>query len=143
MSCFHTSYFTTPSSNQKFKHPANEITCGTLFYNQPLLSRFWLIAQISSLRLTQGVIAHDSLSARKYVHPQKHTGAAGSHFSVTRAREYQFIIIIVKLTDNFISIMKTTETQSLLKTFFGKTPFKIGRLSPTNKKVLYQNRLPQ
>jgi hypothetical protein len=61
--------------------------------------------------------------------PQRTQTAAGNHFGVTRARVSQLMTIIESLPDDFISIMKTTKDQSLLKQFSGKTLLKIARIS--------------
>ncbi len=61
--------------------------------------------------------------------PQRTYTAAGRHFGVTRARVTQLMTILEKLPDDFISIMKTTEDQSLLKRFSGKTLLRIAALN--------------
>jgi len=60
--------------------------------------------------------------------PQRTQTAAGNHFGVTRARVSQLITIVESLPDDFISIMKTTKDQSLLKRFSGKTLSRIARM---------------
>ncbi|MDP2831251.1 MAG: hypothetical protein Q8O02_03280, partial [Candidatus Omnitrophota bacterium] len=49
--------------------------------------------------------------------PKRTKTASGNHFGVTRARVSQLMTIVEGLPDNFISIMKTTKDQSLLKRF--------------------------
>jgi len=61
--------------------------------------------------------------------PQRTQTAASNHFGVTRIRISQLMTIIEKLPADFISIMKTTEDQSLLKRFSGKTLLRIAALS--------------
>ncbi|OGX21087.1 MAG: hypothetical protein A2Y00_06020 [Omnitrophica WOR_2 bacterium GWF2_43_52] len=69
--------------------------------------------------------------------PQRTQTAAGNHFGVTRARISQLMTIIEKLPDDFISIMKTTEDQSLIKRFSGKTLLKIAGLNTTEQRQSY------
>ncbi|MFH1190590.1 MAG: hypothetical protein V1670_00110 [Candidatus Omnitrophota bacterium] len=71
--------------------------------------------------------------------PQRTQTAAGSHFGITRARVSQLITIIEKLPDDFISIMKTTEDQSLIKRFSGKTLLKIAKLKTSTDMTGYIN----
>jgi len=61
--------------------------------------------------------------------PQRTQTAAGNRFGITRARVSQLMTIVENLPDDFISIMKTTEDQSLLKRFSGKTLLRIAALS--------------
>jgi len=61
--------------------------------------------------------------------PQRTQTTAGNHFGITRARVSQLMTIVENLPDDFISIMKTTEDQSLLKRFSGKTLLRIAALS--------------
>jgi len=61
--------------------------------------------------------------------PQRTQTTAGNHFGVTRARVSQLMTIVENLPDDFISTMKTTEDQSLLKRFSGKTMLRIAALS--------------
>jgi len=61
--------------------------------------------------------------------PQRTQTAAGNHFGITRARVSQLMTIVENLPDDFISIMKTTEDQSLLKRFSGKSLLRIAALS--------------
>jgi len=68
--------------------------------------------------------------------PQRTQTAAGTHFGVTRARVSQLMTILEKLPDDFISTMKTTEDQSLLKRFSGKTLLRIAALrTPEQRKA--------
>jgi acyl carrier protein phosphodiesterase len=61
--------------------------------------------------------------------PQRTQTAAGNRFGITRSRVSQLMTIATNLPDDFISIMKTTEDQSLLKRFSGKTMLRIAALS--------------
>jgi len=72
-----------------------------------------------------------AIQVREYLieNPQRTQTAAGNHFGVTRARVSQLMTIVENLPDDFISIMKTTEDQSLLKRFSGKTMLRIAALS--------------
>jgi len=63
--------------------------------------------------------------------------AASNHFGVTRARVSQLMIIIESLPDDFISIMRTTKDQSLLKRFSGKTLLRIAVKALLNNANLY------
>lgn len=78
--------------------------------------------------------------------PQRTQTAAGTHFGITRARVSQLMTIIEKLPDSFISTMKTTKDQSLLKRFSGKTLLRIAALSTPEQRQSYvetiQNRIP-
>ena len=68
--------------------------------------------------------------------PQRTQTAAGNHFGVTRARVSQLMTIVESLPDDFISIMKTTKDQSLLKRFSGKTLLRIaGQSTPEQRKT--------
>ena len=71
-----------------------------------------------------------AVQVREYMieNPQRTQTAAGNRFGMTRARVSQLMTILEKLPDNFISIMKTTEDQSLLKRFPGKTLLRIASL---------------
>jgi hypothetical protein len=60
--------------------------------------------------------------------PQRTQTVAGNRFGITRARVSQLMTIVENLPDDFISIMKTTEDQSLLKRFSGKTLLRISSL---------------
>jgi len=74
--------------------------------------------------------------------PQRTQTAAGNHFGVTRARVSQLMTIIENLPDDFISIMKTTKDQSLLKRFSGKTMLRIAaRTSADERKELIERYL--
>jgi hypothetical protein len=68
---------------------------------------------------------------REYLieNPQRTQTAAGNRFGITRARVSQLMTILEKLPDDFISTMKTTEDQSLLKRFSGKTLLRIAALN--------------
>jgi len=61
--------------------------------------------------------------------PQRTQTAAENHFGVTRARVSQLITIIESLPDDFISIMRTTKDQSLIKRFSGKTLLRIAGMN--------------
>ena len=65
--------------------------------------------------------------------PQRTQTAAGNHFGVTRARVSQLRTIVENLPDDFISIMKTTKDQSLLKRFSGKTLLRIAKLKTSEQ----------
>ncbi len=80
-----------------------------------------------------------AVQVRKYLveNPQRTQTAAGTHFGITRARISQLMTIVEKLPDDFISIMKTTEDQSLLKRFSGKTLLRIAALSTPEKRETY------
>ena len=69
--------------------------------------------------------------------PQRTQTAAGNHFGVTRARVSQLMTIIESLPDDFTSIMKTTEDQSLLKRFSGKSLLRIAALSTPEQRQAY------
>jgi hypothetical protein len=71
-----------------------------------------------------------AVQVREYLveNPQRTQTAAGNHFGVTRARVSQLMTIIESLPDDFISIMKTTEDQSLLKRFSGKALLRIANI---------------
>lgn len=72
--------------------------------------------------------------------PQRTQTAAGNHFGVTRARISQFMTILEKLPDDFISIMKTTKDQSLLKRFSGKTLLRIAGINEiSGRKLCIEN----
>ena len=67
--------------------------------------------------------------------PQRTYTAAGRNFGVTRARISQLMTILEKLPGDFLSTMKTTEDQTLIKRFSGKTLLKIAALnSPQSRK---------
>jgi hypothetical protein len=61
--------------------------------------------------------------------PQRTHTTAGKPFGVTRSRISQLMTILEKLPDDLIYTMKTTEDQSLLKRFSGKTLLRIASLS--------------
>ncbi len=71
-----------------------------------------------------------AVQVREYLieNPQRTQTAAGNRFGITRARVSQLMTIVENIPDDFISIMKTTEDQSLLKRFSGKTLLKISAL---------------
>lgn len=74
--------------------------------------------------------------------PQRTQTAAGNRFGVTRARVSQLMTIVENLPDDFISIMKTTKDQSLLKRFSGKTMLRIAaRTSADERKELIERYL--
>ena len=68
--------------------------------------------------------------------PQRTQTAAGNHFGVTRARVSQLMTIIESLPDDFISSMKTTKDQSLIKRFSGKTLLRIAGMPTTNDRQI-------
>ena len=69
--------------------------------------------------------------------PQRTYTATGTHFGVTRARVSQLMTIVENLPDDFISIMKTTKDQSLIKRFSGKTLLKIAGLRNPDQRKAY------
>ena len=77
-----------------------------------------------------------AVQVREYMveNPQRTQTTAGNHFGVTRARVSQLMTIVENLPNDFISIMKTTEDQSLLKRFSGKTMLRIAKLSTQEQK---------
>ena len=80
-----------------------------------------------------------AVQVREYLieNPQRTQTAAGNHFGVTRARISQLMTIVESLPDDFISIMKTTKDQSLLKRFSGKTLLRIAGLSTPEQRKTY------
>jgi len=77
-----------------------------------------------------------AVQVREYLieNPQRTQTAAGNRFGITRARVSQLMTIVENLPDDFISIMKTTKDQSLLKRFSGKTMLKISKIeNPSNR----------
>jgi hypothetical protein len=83
-----------------------------------------------------------AVQVREYMveNPQRTQTAAGNYFGVTRARVSQLMTIVENLPDDFISIMKTTKDQSLLKRFSGKTLLRIAGLStPEQRKSHIKN----
>ena len=89
-----------------------------------------------------------AVQVREYLveNPQRTQTAAGNNFGVTRARVSQLMTIVESLPDDFISIMKTTKDQSLLKRFSGKTLLRISGLSTPEQRQAHittiQNRMP-
>ncbi len=69
--------------------------------------------------------------------PQRTYTTTGKHFGVTRSRISQLMTILEKLPDDFIYTMKTTEDQSLLKRFSGKTLLKIAAISGVSDRNIY------
>jgi hypothetical protein len=86
-----------------------------------------------------------AVQVREYLveSPQRTQTAAGNHFGVTRARVSQLMTIVENLPDDFISIMKTTEDQSLIKRFSGKTLLRIASINETRDRQAHINRLLQ
>ena len=85
-----------------------------------------------------------AVQVREYLieNPQRTQTTAGNHFGVTRARVSQLMTIATNLPDDFISIMKTTKDQSLLKRFSGKTMLRIAaRTSADERKELIERYL--
>ncbi|MDP2930675.1 MAG: hypothetical protein Q8N56_03670 [bacterium] len=80
-----------------------------------------------------------AVQVREYMveNPQRTQTAAGNHFGVTRARVSQLMTIVENLPDDFISIMKTTEDQSLIKRFSGKILLRIAALSTPEQRKSY------
>ncbi|KJJ83343.1 hypothetical protein OMAG_002799 [Candidatus Omnitrophus magneticus] len=79
-----------------------------------------------------------AVQVREYLvkNPQRTQTAAGNHFGITRARISQLITIVENLPDDFISIMKTTKDQSMLKRFSGKTLLRIaGQRTPEQRET--------
>ena len=73
--------------------------------------------------------------------PQRTQTAAGNRFGITRARVSQLMTILENLPDDFISTMKTTEDQSLLKRFSGKTLLRIAALSTPEQRKTHIERI--
>jgi len=69
--------------------------------------------------------------------PQRTQTAAGNHFGVTRARVSQLMTILEKIPADLISSLKTTEDQSLIKRFSGKTLLKIAKLNTSKERRTY------
>jgi len=69
--------------------------------------------------------------------PQRTQTAAGNHFGVTRARVSQLMTILEKIPADLISSLKTTEDQTLIKRFSGKTLLKIAGLRNPKQRKLY------
>ena len=82
-----------------------------------------------------------AVQVREYMveNPQRTQTTAGNHFGVTRARVSQLMTIATNLPDDFISIMKTTEDQSLLKRFSGKSLLRIAALSTPEQREAHIN----
>jgi len=80
-----------------------------------------------------------AVQVREYLveNPQRTQTAAGNHFGVTRSRVSQLMTIVENLPDDFISSMKTTKDQSLIKRFSGKTLLRIAALSTPEQRRLY------
>ena len=87
-----------------------------------------------------------AVQVREYLieNPQRTQTAAGNHFGITRARISQLITIVENLPDDFISIMKTTKDQSLLKRFSGKTLLRIaGQRTPEQRQAYIKTALKE
>jgi len=69
--------------------------------------------------------------------PQRTQTTDSNHFGITRARVSQLMTIVENLPDNFISIMKTTKDQSLIKRFSGKSLLRIAALSTPEQRQAY------
>jgi len=69
--------------------------------------------------------------------------AAGNRFGITQTRVSQLMTILENLPDDFISIMKTTEDQSLLKRFSSKTILKIAKLPDATNQQIYIKKLTE
>nr|AMP48175.1 hypothetical protein [uncultured bacterium] len=84
-----------------------------------------------------------AVQVREYLveNPQRTQTAAGNHFGVTRARVSQLMTIVESLPDDFISIMKTTADQSLLKRFSGKSLLRIAALSTPEQREAHIERI--
>ena len=80
-----------------------------------------------------------AVRVREYLaeNPQRTQTAAGNYFGVTRARVSQLMTIVENLPDDFISIIKTTKDQSLLKRFSGKTLLRIAGLNTPEQRETY------
>jgi hypothetical protein len=78
--------------------------------------------------------------------PQRTYTDAGAHFGVTRSRVSQLMTLLEKLPDEFITMLKTTEDQSLLKRFSGKSLLRITGLSSLEQRQAHittiRNRMP-
>ncbi|MBU4305599.1 MAG: hypothetical protein KJ893_08305 [Candidatus Omnitrophica bacterium] len=61
--------------------------------------------------------------------PQRTQTAAGNHFGVTRARVSQIVTILEKIPADLTSNLKTTEDQTLIKRFSGKTLLRLAGIS--------------
>jgi len=75
--------------------------------------------------------------------PQRAQTAAGNRFGITRARVSQLMTILEKFPADFISVMKTTEDQSLLKRFSGKTLLKIVKRPDATDQQIYIKKLTE
>lgn len=84
-----------------------------------------------------------AIQVKEYLieNPQRTQTAAGNRFGITRARVSQLMTIVENLPDDFISIMKTTEDQSLLKRFSGKTMLRIAALSTPEQREAHIKRI--
>jgi len=72
--------------------------------------------------------------------PQRTQTTAGNHFGITRARVSQLMTILEKIPDDFISTMKTTKDQSLIKRFSGKTLLRIAGINEiSGRKLCIEN----
>ncbi|MDP3041251.1 MAG: hypothetical protein Q8N62_00735 [Candidatus Omnitrophota bacterium] len=69
--------------------------------------------------------------------PQRTQTAAGNHFGVTRARVSQLMTILEKIPADLISSLKTTEDQTLIKRFSGKTLLRIAGINELSDRKLY------
>jgi hypothetical protein len=69
--------------------------------------------------------------------PQRTQTAAGNHFGITRARVSQLMTILEKTPADLISSLKTTEDQTLIKRFSGKTLLKIASLNTPEQRQTY------
>ena len=69
--------------------------------------------------------------------PQRTQTAAGNHFGVTRARVSQLMTILEKIPADLIASLNTTEDQTLIKRFSGKTLLKIASLRTPEQRQAY------
>jgi len=80
-----------------------------------------------------------AIQVREYLveNPQRTQTHAGNHFGVTRARISQLMTILENIPADLLSSLKTTENQTLIKRFSGKTLLKIANLPNMNDRKNY------
>lgn len=106
--------------------------CGTsISLYDPLPSRPQPSAPVHKNIVAMAVRVQEYLAEN----PQRTYTTAGRNFSVTRARISQLMTILEKIPADFISVLKATNDQAILKRFSGKTLLKIAALnSPESRK---------